>query len=235
LSVFNADSYFSATATLLLYLDPGSTQITGQLTSHNIGSQPNSSVNENLQTDSSGNITGTVTTTSSRQFDIAGFVNTSKGRIDTHAHQSINFSNIQNFSITASAYVQDIAQQTNVNSTTITRQGVQQFATIETFRYPLTVDLALNFNSDGSGAQSTTVSQEFKNDLLSPFFASFIDNKVNSTDTLDFGSSFHITGNTGAQSSQTYSAFNTGGQAYSCTLKSQDNALTSVGSGCTSR
>lgn len=232
LSVFNANSYFSATATLLLYLDHGSTQVTGQVTSNTIGSQPNPSVNENLQTDSSGNITGTVSTTSGRQFDITGFVNTSKGRIDTRVHQSINFSNIQDFSISASTYTQDIGQQTNVNSTTITRQGVQQFASLETFRYPLTVDYTLNFNSDGSGTQTATVSQEFKNDFLSPFFASFVDNKVNSTDTLDFDASFHITGNSGAQSAQTYNSFNTSGQAYSCTLESQNNVLTSISSGC---
>ncbi len=232
LSVFNANSYFSATATLLLHLDHGSTQVTGQVTSNTIGSQPNPSVNENLQTDSSGNITGTVSTTSGRQFDITGFVNTSKGRIDTRVHQSINFSNIQNFSISASAYTQDIGQQTNVNSTTITRQGFQQFASLETFRYPLTVDYTLNFNSDGSGTQTATVSQEFKNDFLSPFFASFVDNKVNSTDTLDFDASFHITGNSGAQSAQTYNSFNTSGQAYSCTLESQNNVLTSISSGC---
>ncbi len=39
--------------------------------------------------------------------------------------------------------------------------------------------------------------------------------------------------NTGAQSSQTYRSFDTSRQSYSCTLKSQNNALTSVSSACT--
>jgi hypothetical protein len=232
LSVFNANNYFSATATLLLYLDHGSEQVTGELTANTIGSGPNPTINENLQTDSSGNINGTVTTTSSRQFDVAGFVNTSRGRIDTQVSQKVNFSNVQTFAIGSFTYAQDISQETDVQSTTVTRQGILQFATLETFHYPLTVDYSVTFALDGSGSQLATVSQEFKSSLLSPFFASFVDNKVNSTDTLNFSSSA-ITGNSGAQSSQTYTQFDTRGQEYSCLLKAKSNALASVSPGCT--
>ena len=41
MNVYNADGYFSATATLLLYQDAGSTQITGAVTQNTIG-QPRS-------------------------------------------------------------------------------------------------------------------------------------------------------------------------------------------------
>ncbi|HUI83162.1 MAG TPA: peptide-N4-asparagine amidase, partial [Candidatus Binatia bacterium] len=47
LSVYNADMYFSATATLLLYQDMGSTQVTGALTSNTIG-QPDPVLTENI-------------------------------------------------------------------------------------------------------------------------------------------------------------------------------------------
>lgn len=233
LSVLNANSYFSATGTLLLYLDHGSTQVTGEVTANTIGSAPNPTINENVQTDASGNITGTVTTISSREFSVAGFVNTSRGRIDTQVTQRVNFSNVQNFSITASTYAQDISQETVLKSATTTQHGPVQFETFETFQYPLTLNYSVTSATDGSGSQLGTVSQEFKNELLSPFFARSVDNKVNSTDTLNFDATGHITGNSGAKSSQSYNAFDTRGLRYSCTLESQNNALTSVSAGCT--
>jgi len=232
-SVFNADSWFSATGTLLLYLDHGSQQVTGEVTTNTLSSAPNPSVKEELQTDSSGNVTGTVTTTASRDFSIAGFVNTSRGRIDTQVTQNVNFNNTQTFNITSSVYTQDVSQQTEVQSTTTTRHGPLTFQAHETFVYPLIVNYSLTFAPDGSGSQLATVSQELKNSLLTPYFASFVDNRVNSTDTLDFNSSGHITGNSGAKSSQSYNSFNTHGQKYSCTLTSENNALTSASQGCT--
>lgn len=234
LNVFNANGYFSATATLLLYLDHGSQQVTGEVTANTIGSAPNPTINENIQTDASGNITGTVTTVSSREFSVAGFVNTSHGRIATQVNQTVNFNNVQNFAITATTYVQDISQETDVKSATTTWQGPVPFQTLETFQYPLTVNLSLAFAPDGSGSQLGTVSQEFQNTLVSPFFARTVDNKVNTTDTLNFNSSGHITGNSGAESSQSYNSSNSRGQKYSCTLTSQNNALTSMSAGCAS-
>lgn len=47
LNVYNADGYFSATATVLLYLDAGSSQVTGMVTQNTIG-QPDPSITENI-------------------------------------------------------------------------------------------------------------------------------------------------------------------------------------------
>jgi hypothetical protein len=232
LSVFNANSYFSATATLLLHLDHGSQQVTGEVTANTIGAGPNPSVTENLQTGASGDITGSVTTTSSREFKVAGFANTSHGRVNTEVHQSMNFSNVQNFTINSSVYVQDISQDTHVESQTITRSGFASFVSQETFHYPLTMNIGLNFFSDGSFNQQTTVSQEFGHEVFSPYFAGVVDNLVNSADTLNFNSSGAFTGNTGAKSSQSYNSFNSRGEKYSCSLASENNTLTSVSAGC---
>jgi hypothetical protein len=233
LSVFNANSYFSATGTLLLYLDHGLSQVSGEVTENTIGAEPNPSITENVQTDSSGNITATVTTTSTRDFKVAGFVKTSHGRVDTEVHQSVNFENLQNFSITSSVYTQDISQKTNVQSVTKTRAGFAEFETQETFSYPLTVGLTLNFLANGTITQLGSVSQEYRKNAWSPFYASFVDNKVTSTDLLDLNSSFQITGNSGAKSSQTYTSFDTRGEKYSCSLASANNVLTEASKGCT--
>jgi len=235
LGVFNANNYFSATATLLLFQDHSSQQVTGAVTENTIGNAPTPSVNENLVTDSSGNITGSVTAFSSRNFKVEGYANTSHGKVNTEVRQTVNFKNIQNFTINTAQYVQDISQETDVESQTITRSGFGSFVSLETFHYPLTMNIGLNFASDGSFDQQTTVSQAFKFDLLSPFFAGFVENQVNSTDTLNFNSSGALAGNTGAKSSQSYNSFNTRGQRYSCSLASENNALISFTEGCTDK
>jgi hypothetical protein len=235
LGVFNANNYFSATATLLLFQDHSSQQVTGAVTENTIGNAPIPSVNENLVTDSAGNVTGSVTAFSSRNFKVEGYANTSHGKVNTEVRQTVNFKNIQNFTINTAQYIQDISQETDVESQTITWSGFGSFVSLETFHYPLTMNIGLNFASDGSFDQQTTVSQAFKFDLLSPFFAGFVENQVNSTDTLNFNSSGALAGNTGAKSAQSYNSFNTRGQRYSCSLASENNALISFTEGCTDK
>ena len=232
LSVFNANSYFAATGTLLVYLARDSQQVTGELIANTIGTA-NPSVQENLQTDASGNVSGNVTTASSRDFRVAGFINTARGRVDTEVRQAVKFNNLQSFTINSSTYVQDITQTTDVTSKTVTRRGPAFFEVAESFHYPLTLNLTLNFAANGSIAQLATASQHFSHDVLTPFFASSTNNQVNSIDTLDLNSSFQITGNTGQKSSQHHTFFNTNGQKYDCSLQAENNVLISATEGCT--
>jgi hypothetical protein len=80
LSVFNDDSYFSEAASLLLFLDKGSSQITGAVTKNTL-TAPSPVVTENLQGTST--VTGTIGVTSDRHFIIAGYINTSHGKVST--------------------------------------------------------------------------------------------------------------------------------------------------------
>jgi hypothetical protein len=232
LSVFNANSYFSATATLLLYLDHGSTQVTGAVTKNTLGTGPSPSVNENVTTDASGNISGSVTTSSLRSFRVAGYVNTSHGRVNTDIRQNVNFNNVQNFVINATTYTQDITQNTQIQSTVTTNDGSGPGVTRASFTYPLTLNYTLTFNADGSITQNGLVSQELDHDFVSPLRASTVRNRVKSVDVLDLDSSFHITGNSGQQSSQSYNSFDSLGGTYNCVLKAKNNALTFASKGC---
>jgi hypothetical protein len=232
LSVFNADSYFLSTATLLVYLDHGSEQVTGELTGNILTAAPDPTVTENLQTDSSGDVTGSVVVASDRSFKISGFVRTSHGKVETDVLQSVNFNNTQNFTINATTYIQDITQTTGVESRTITHDRGLYFASIEAFRYPLTLNITETLNSDGTIGLQTTSEQKFKHDLLDPFFASAVENSVISTDTLQLNSSFQITGHSGQQSSQHFHLANSRGREYNCALAAENNTVTSVSEGC---
>src|SRR5208283_536441 len=115
LSVFNANNYFSATAALLLYLDAGSTQVTGAVTGNTL-TVPSPTITENTDVTRSGNVTGTVNTTSGHNFQISGYVNTSLGTVTTTVAQEINFSNKQYFKIAGPTYTQNITQGTTIES-----------------------------------------------------------------------------------------------------------------------
>jgi Peptide N-acetyl-beta-D-glucosaminyl asparaginase amidase A len=221
MNVLNVNSQFSVTGTLLLFEDHGSKQVTGEVTLNTIQS-PNPVVTTNLAVNG-GNVQGTVNTTSERRFWLAGFVNTSHGKVDTFLEQNVDFNNLQKFNINASIYVQDISQLTP--AFVVMRQGENSFFSWESFLYPLTADLKL---TNDETVQTTTISQEFKHLIVTPSFTGVVDNLVDAKDTLNF-----VTGvNTNAASSQRYTLGNSLGQFYDCEIASQGNVLKSVATPC---
>ena len=223
MSVVNVTSQFSVTGTLLLFEDPGSKQVTGEVTLNTIQS-PNPVVTTNLQVDGS-KVHGTVNTTSERRFQLAGFVNTSHGKVNTLIEQDVNFRNLQKFNINASVYVQDISQLTPVNSFVTIQQGWESSFSKDSFLYPLTADITL---TDNQTVQTTTISQEFQHLVVSPGFVSGVDNVVHAKDTLNFNTGV----NTNASSSQRYTSRNSLGQIYDCEIRSQGNVLKAVAKSC---
>jgi len=238
LSVFNADKYFLVSGTLLLYLDHGSRQVTGALTENTLGPAAQPAITEALNTAADGTITGTVTTTASRRFTIAGYVDTSHGRVVSRVEQQLAFSNVQQFLVSTAQYVQDITQTTAIAAGTQTRTGAGVRFAARRLSYPLTVDISLAFNADGSASQTTTIDQAFDAKDLAlgagPPAARTVADSVASKDTLLISSAGAITGFQDRHSSQSYFSQGTGQACYSRTITSQDGLLTAVadGGGC---
>jgi hypothetical protein len=235
MSVFNAADYFSATASLLLYLDQGSTQVTGGLTQNTL-TPPSPSIKENLNVSRNGNVSGNVKTTSTHNFTISGYVNTSAGTVTTTLAQDIAFSNVQKFTINGNSYVQDITQGTNIDATTTVVDSDGTHVNDVGSSWPMSMDIVLAFNPDGSGTQTTTVNQGYAvqaEGKLNGNVVSFsvLNNSVTPTDTLDFNSSFQITGHQDQSSAQTYYDYDISGYCYSKSLTATDNILTSITSG----
>jgi hypothetical protein len=237
-SVYNANHYFLVAASLLLYLDQGSTQVTGAVTANTLSTAPHPTVQEDLTTAANGSITGTVTTRADRSFAITGFVDTSHGRVETAVLQTLSFSNQQQFDITSSTYVQNIAQATKLLSAVTTKQRGSVALSARQLSYPLTLDFSFVVNADGSSAQTTTIAQGFETrDVTTggglPVFAS-VANDVASKDTLLFDAAGALTGFQDRKSSQTYSSRSSGGGCYDRTITAENGLLTSVtdGQGC---
>jgi hypothetical protein len=230
-SVYNADNYFLVAASLLLDLDARSSHVTGAVTQNTLTAAPAPVVQENLTTAADGTVTGTVTTTSNRQLTIAGYVNTSHGRVDTTLRQTVSFSNRQQFTV-GTNYIQDIKQDTEILASTDSHQGFVTAHTDQHLSYPLTLNYSFTSNADGSGAQTTTVDQELNSQEarlgVGLPFAGLTSNAVKSADTLLFDATGAITGFQNRSSSQTYTALATDGTCYGRTLTSASGALTAV-------
>ncbi len=238
-SVYNADSYFLATANLLAFTDHGSKVVTGGVISNSLSAAPTPVVTQNLTTDSSGTTTGTVDVGSNRKFAIRGYVDTSHGRVDTTVEQTVNFLSAQTFDVGATVEIQNLVQTSTVDSLTTTRDGFLVTTESKQFSYPLTLEYSFVINPDGTAAQTVTSDQKnllTETTALNGFklFGRNVNEEVNSTDTLNFDSSFNLISTTGSATTGSYKAKDSLGDCYSRTLTAASQKLTSVsdGSGC---
>ncbi len=236
LSVYNANNYFSATASVLLYTDPGSTQVTGAVTNNTLA-PPSPVVTENINVQPTF-IQGTVDVTSKRSFAISGYVNTSHGKVSTTVAQTANFSSDQYFDITGTKYVQNISQGTTLtSSTTVQQTGVASVVTHQNYTFPLVVNISELTQSDGDTAQITKIKQTYQAITSTAqsgnvTYSSSLLNTAQHGDTLLFDSSFNLLGNTDQSSSQDYTSSDSTGASYSCDISAAANRLTAFSAGC---
>lgn len=241
-SVYNANHYFLVAANLLIYQDHGSAQVTGAVTRNTIGSVPPPSIQENLTTAPDGTVTGTISTRQQRSFELAGYVNTSHGRVETTVRQSLSFSNQQSFLVGETQYVQKIQQGTEIQSSVDSKSPGSVAHSEKHLSYPLSLDFSFLVNADGSGAQTTSIDQSFNSQEALGGNAvdsgmTRVSNNVKTADTLLFNASGAVTGFQDRNSSQTYVGRGSGGACYSKTVTSANGVVTGVvsGQGCGNR
>lgn len=239
-SVYNANSYFLATANLLVYTDPLSSKVSGGIISNTLSADPDPVVSEDITVNPSGSTyTGTVSVFSSRAFVIKGYVDTAHGRIETTVKQEVSFKNNQQFDVSPTLDTQNVQQTSTVHASTMTTDGFAVTTAESEFSYPLTIEYSYVAKSDGSSSQATKVSQQdFVNTSLSPDhwkpFETTLGIDEKSQDTLNFDASGNFLGASGTSSSQSYRAADSLGFCYSRTIEAEALKLTSVedGNGC---
>jgi hypothetical protein len=232
-SVFNANDYFSDTATLLLYLDPQAQVVSGEVTKNTLAAAPTPVVSENLKVNGA-NITGTVNVTSKRNFVISGYVNTSHGRVTTTLAQNLQFANDQTFNINSTTYVQDI--QVNINAfstTTVSGPNGPSTTYSRYFQFPATIDYYQFTESNGDLAATTKVSQNYQDQRLTslgfwPVAFSQVTNAGQYQDTLNYVTFV----NSNQSANQHYSAVDSSGYFYLCDVQDGNNELTKFSPTC---
>ena len=235
LSVYNANAGFSDTASLLLYLDSGSTTVTGDTVKNSL-TAPNPVVTENLNTTTS--ITGTVQVASNRSFIISGFVNTSHGKITTTINENLAFRNYQVFNISDTQYLQQIQVSGGIHSATLIQVPGQPNLTIyKNWHFPLVLDINEFVTSSGDINQTTKARQTYSNQQISYQNSILFDSLATTNtavrqDTLEFDASGNLIGTIDQSASQTYDQQDSPGVNYFCTITAATNALTSFSPGC---
>jgi hypothetical protein len=233
LSVYNANDYFSATASLLLYLDSGATQVTGAITKNTLTAGPSPVVTENLNVQPTF-VKGTVDLKSNRSFVISGYVDTSHGKVTTKVTQTVNFFNNQYYDITSTQYVENISLGSSVWSTTTTSTGGDDTTvTSQSFNFPLTMDLNQFVASSGDTDLTTKASQTYESFVTTwknnwPIHSSFASNTAQHADTVDFTTFL----NSDQSASQQYFSWDSTSAPYFCTISAKANALTAFSPGC---
>lgn len=235
-SVYNANGYFLATANLLVFTDHGTGTVKGALTKNTLSDAPTPSITENITAGAGPTYTGSIDTSSTRNFTISGWVNTSHGRVETTVTENVGFINNQQFDVNATNDIQDVQQISTVESTSVKKEGWLETTTQRHFQYPLTIDYGYIVNTDGSSAQSTTVQQAYnmhEKTFLNgwPAYESSVHDEVNTTDTLSFDASGNFLGPGGNKTSSTYTWKNSLGGCYSRTIKAAGQVLKSVEDG----
>lgn len=240
-SVAGANNYFSTTAALLVYLDPHSRQVSGQVVSNTlVGQPPTPTIGSTLSTDASGNVTGAITTNLSRHFVIEGYADTSHGRVHSKVDQTVGFADTQTFTINGTTDDQVTDQLTSVDS--VSQSSIGGFVTDEYrehLRYPLHLNINELVAADGSITVATTTHQGYKRDEARgiagiTLYSAKVSNAVDSADTIDYNAAQNYTGHSGQQSSQTFTFGDSLGGCYRSSVGSASGTVTSYtsGAGC---
>lgn len=202
-SVFNANSYFLATANLLAYTDHRVSKVTGGLLEDTLTAEPRPVVTENIAVDPTGQTySGTVDVVSDRNFMVRGYVNTSHGRVETTVEQMVHFHNSQDLKVVnpsnPSTDIQNVHQISSVRSKTTTQDGPLTTSHEQHFSYPMQVDFSYIAKPDGSVVQTTTTDQHYIVRSLRSLLGfdlnySKADEAVGSTDVLSIDAKGNLT------------------------------------------
>jgi hypothetical protein len=235
ISVYNSNSYFLATANLLLYRDKIRSETGGDVVENTLAAAPVPYVVENLTT-ANGATTGTVSNGSKRTFTVKGYVNTGLGRVETTVESTVNFDNTQTFNVATSGApeIQNVVQTSTVDSKTTTQWGILAEQVAKHWAFPLTLDYAFRQNSDGTYTQVVSVDQQHavsESTTLNgfPLANSSTVEQVKTSDTEVYNAALTaITAVGPTASSSSYVSKDSTGHCWSRSLTSAQRVLTSV-------
>lgn len=227
----NNSQRFDTAATLLLYQDHRATQLTGALTQDlDSGVHP-----VQTNTVNPDGVHYAFAVTSHHSLVTRGYLDTPNGRMVSNVVQDVRFSNSQQLVNSDTQYEQDIRQTSTAfqHSYGSPFDGPADAGT--NWSFPLAMDIDVQFPSDGSLSQATTVAQNYSRQYseVGPggHYASSRNQSDNAADTLNFDSSGNFTGPAGQRASQGYAFTASDGSCYSRTIAAVAGAVAQVKDG----
>lgn len=115
LTIHGLRRFFMVTGTLLGWQDPGSQRVSGALLRNTLAEPQPQVDTSRLKLVGDGQLQGDTLTTVSRQYEIAGWVQTSHGRVETRLSLSTRFANRQDFAVAGQTEVWRLDQTTSLD------------------------------------------------------------------------------------------------------------------------
>jgi hypothetical protein len=241
-SVAGANNYFSTTASLLVYLDKNTRQVSGQVVLNTLPSESaNPAIGNTLKSDGSGGLGGDITTNLSRNFLIEGYADTSHGRVRTQVQGAVSFADTQVFTINSTTYAQLTDQLTTASSSSTSSVdgnpgSLAGTAYSEHVSYPFRLNFVEKFAPDGSATLASAIHQGYQKleqQGMGPMtlYSSSLNNTVDAADTLAFDASGNFTGHSGQNNTQTFTFHDSLGSCYDTNVASVGGVVTSYTSG----
>jgi hypothetical protein len=136
--------YFMVTGTLIGWQDKDAKRVTGGVIRNSLEAPAVMVDIDRVKPTDAGELNGDTLTTQSRDYEIAGFVDTSHGRVETRVRSGVRFVNRQDFVSNDNASIWRVDQSTLIDQLvqTIDKNGSH----IERLqaRYPLTIDMQVS-------------------------------------------------------------------------------------------
>ena len=235
-----------ATATLLTYLDPLVTQVTGAITRNDLVNQPPAPVVVGSLSNTQGSLSGSVVTSSERHYVIDGYTHIYSGVLRTRVERTASFVDTQTFSLPATTaprliYQKSISLVSNDNGDTRTYLNGPLVGEYLTNRgYPLASSYYL-WHDPTEDHEVKRIGQDFLQQLIrseggTTAYSSITQNYVRgAVDTLTGLAPYRVFKQLNAQGGwQTFNFNDSLGSCYSTTLTTKDSVLASweTGTGC---
>lgn len=240
--VLGANHYFSVAAALLVYREPDAAKTGGAVTRNTLaGATLEPTVTSTLGKDPA-DTNGDVITRANQSYLIEGDVNTPAGRVHNRVEESLSFANTQTFTTVDPETTRVVtAQETRVKDSSGSNGGASAgLAFQRSLDYALTVNVLRHANADHSQTHIVDLQQSFDKHIDErepgrPEYEANTRNSRTARDQVTFNAEHTgLAGNTGQNSTQTFSFTDSLGDCYRAELKALGGKVTSFaeGQGC---
>lgn len=166
--VIGANQYFSVAASLLVYRDPDGAQTRGAVTVNTLANMDLTPTVTSTLGDNRADLNGQLLTRANQGYTIAGYVDSSAGRVETRVSQHITFANTQRFK-TVDANTHQQTTNLSTHAVSVSQQSGaagHERTSRNAYDFTLRSNRRLHDDADGTHSKAMRVDQGFQKHFM---------------------------------------------------------------------